>query len=230
MSFKGMNDRQRRDALIPFLNMSDAINGWLVTFLVSKRGGSLFASISPDRGAEQLLSIWRPAVREKLLRVLHFSAFLLSGLSVPQQDLLWIIDEDEIASNDHQLTQLTSVFARVTGNYITHGLRHMRCGTTRSDNGSLRLEDLAAICDLAAGGVCEIATSMSPDERFSAGKLINLLPASLSWKTQWIAMWLAVQGGPLHRHSWLIDLADKSGEIKTKKIGLHCGPRWPRQL
>ena len=42
MSFKTMNDNLRRRSLIPFLSMADSINGWLVTFSVSKQLENLF--------------------------------------------------------------------------------------------------------------------------------------------------------------------------------------------
>jgi hypothetical protein len=40
MCFKAMNDKYRRQALVPFLTLADRINGWLVLFAVSKAGGS----------------------------------------------------------------------------------------------------------------------------------------------------------------------------------------------
>jgi hypothetical protein len=43
MCFKAMNDKYRRQALVPFLTLADCINGWLVLFAVSKAGGSFWA-------------------------------------------------------------------------------------------------------------------------------------------------------------------------------------------
>lgn len=65
-----------------------------------------------------------------------------------------------MAANVQRLTQLTEVLARVSSNSIAHDLRHLRCGTTHSDDGTLSLEDLVAICDLGAGAFCEVATVM----------------------------------------------------------------------
>ena len=230
MAFKSMNDHHRRRALIPFLNMSDAIDGWLVTFMVSVRGGSMFSADMGNGEAAALVSSWRPAVREKLMRILHFSAFLMSGLSLPQQDVLWVIDQDDIAATDSQLTRLTQLFETVAGQYLSHDLRHLRCATTGSDDGSLVLEDLASICDLAAGGLCELATSMAIDDRFPVGRITQSVPKGLSWKSQWIATWLAVQGGPLHRHAWMIDLPTQSSAMHARKVVSHSMPwlsSWP---
>ena len=122
MAFKAMNDKYRRQALVPFLELADHIEGWLVLFAVSKIGGSLFEELEKSGDVEQLLRDWRPKVRERLLRIMHFSGFLLSGLSSPNQDVLWIIDEDEVAANARQLTQLTKIFGRVVSNSTSHDL------------------------------------------------------------------------------------------------------------
>jgi hypothetical protein len=60
---------------------------------------------------EQTLAGWKRGVQERLLRVLHLSGFLLSGLSTPGQNVLWVIDEDEIAANVDQLTRLTKLLS-----------------------------------------------------------------------------------------------------------------------
>jgi len=42
MAFKALNDNQRREALGPFLRLADGIDGWLVTFAISKTGGARY--------------------------------------------------------------------------------------------------------------------------------------------------------------------------------------------
>jgi hypothetical protein len=159
MAFKALNDNQRRDALVPFLDLADAIDGWLVTFAISKTGGSLFAPDDPNDPLEDL-KLWKPHVQERLMRVVHLSVFLLSGLSVEGQNILWLVDQDAIAANTAQLTQLTNLVGRVASHMMGHNWGHLRCGTTQSDDGTLWLEDLASICDLSCGSVCEILTAM----------------------------------------------------------------------
>ena len=91
------------------------------------------------------------------MRVLHLSAFLLSGLSVPGQDVLWIIDEDDIAANVTMLTDLTELFVGLCSSYSSHPLGHIRCGTTATaGDAGLALEDLAAIVDLTTGALGEV--------------------------------------------------------------------------
>ena len=222
MAFKAMNDAHRREALVPFLQLADEIEGWLVLFAISKLGGSVFMSGDRPNEFEELLMSWKPSVRERLLRIIHFSAFLLSGLSSPAQDVYWIIDKDEVAANTAQLTQLTQVLARVTSNSIGHDLRHLRCGTTQSDDGSLSLEDLVAICDLGAGALCEVATGMISQKRFPVPNVMTALPTGLTWKSRAIANWLAVRGGSLKRLTCLIELSGSSSQMRTTMMRWHA--------
>jgi hypothetical protein len=190
MCFKGMNDKYRRQALVPFLTLADRIDGWLVLFAVSKAGGSLFGHFAETPDGDDLVAGWKPAVRERLLRILHLSAFLLSGLSSHGQNVLWVIDEDEVAANVNQLTQLTNVFSRISSNSLAHGLGHLRCGTTRSDDGTLALEDLVAICDLAAGAFCEVTTSMFSRGLFPKNNVITALRVACRGRARsWLLGW-----------------------------------------
>jgi hypothetical protein len=113
ISFKALNDGIRRRAITPFLKMGNLLSGWLVTFAISKNRESVFEqdAIAPE--LDLVLQTWKPNVRERLMRVLHLSSFLMSGLCFPHQNVLWVIDEDEIASNVDQLTRLTKLLAVV---------------------------------------------------------------------------------------------------------------------
>jgi hypothetical protein len=216
-----MNDKYRRRALIPFLTLADCIDGWLVLFAVSKAGGSLFRHSAEILDDDDFVAGWKPRVRERLLRILHLSAFLLSGLSSPGQNVLWVIDEDEVAANVKQLTELTNVFSRISSNSLAHGLGHLRCGTTRSDDGTLALEDLVAICDLAAGAFCEVTTSMFSRGLFPKQNVIASLPGTLSWKSRVMSSWLAANNNSLHRLSCVIQFDTTSPGMNTSMMRWH---------
>jgi hypothetical protein len=221
MSFKAMNDKYRRQALLPFLTLANGIEGWLVVFAISKAGGSLFRRVEEISQAHGLLGGWKPRVRERLLRIMHLSAFLLSGLSSPGQDVLWIIDEDEIAANIPQLTQLTGVLGNMTSNSIDHNLRHIRCGTTRSDDGTLSLEDLAAVADLGAGALSEITTAMIDQRQFPRRGIISPPPAGLTWKSRTLATWLGADVGSLQRLCCSIELSTGSSSMRASMLHWH---------
>lgn len=220
MSFKALNDGMRRRALTPFLRGASGIEGCLIQFAISKVGGSLFTGASQDETGSELLKGWKTNVQERLLRVLHLSAFLLSGLSAPGQDLLWIIDEDEIAANVAQLTDLTRLFARVLSSYRSHTLGHIRCSTTGiADDGSLVLEDLAAIADLTTGALGELCTGFVTDDLFPRRGLVTPLPNNMSWKTKLIASWMAAPGFTIRRHTTILELRPDSTKTRITTLG-----------
>jgi hypothetical protein len=214
MSFKALNDGMRRRALVPFMRAAASIEGCLVQFAISK-GGSLFTSASKDESGAERLKRWKPNVQERLLRVLHLSAFLLSGLSAPGQDVLWIVDEDDIAANIPMLTDLTELFGRLLSSYSSHTLGHIRCGTTATaGDGGLALEDLVAIADLTTGTLGEICTGFVTKDVFPRKGLITPLPINLTWKTKLIASWMAAPGFPIRRHTTILEL--RLGSTKTR--------------
>lgn len=220
MSFKALNDGMRRRALVPFMRAAADIEGCLVQFAISKAGGSLFTGASEDEVGGELLKRWKPTVQERLLRVLHLSAFLLSGLSVSGQDVLWIIDEDDITANVTMLTNLTELFGRVLSSYISHNLGHIRCGTTATTGiGGLALEDLAAITDLTTGALGELCTGFVTEDAFPRKGLITPLPTNLTWKTKLMASWMAARGFPVRRHTTILELLPGSTRTQIPTLG-----------
>lgn len=225
MSFKTMNDAYRRRALVPFLQLADTIIGWLVIFAVPRRGGSLFqSSIETPSTERALLNIWKPEVQEELLRILHFSSFLLSGLSAPRQDVLWIIDEDAVAANAGQLVRLTDLLGQISSHYLGHDLGNLRCGTTRSDDGTMSFEDAAAIPDLAAGAFSEIGTAMAAQGLLPVSKIAAPLPKNLAWKSRVLATWLASDTGSLQRLTYVMRVEKGSPGIGVTALKWHAIP------
>jgi|GEM_PF-1144260 len=220
MSFKALNDGMRRQALVPFMQAAAGIEGYLAQFAISKAGEALFTGLAEDEVGAQLLKRWKPSVQERLLRVLHLSAFLLSGLSSPGQDVLWIIDEDDIAANVNLLTDLTQLFMRVMTSYFSHSLGHIRCSTTGiADDGSLVLEDLAAIADLTTGALGELGTGFVNEKVFPRKSLITPLPKQLTWKTSLLASWMATPGFPIRRHTTILELGSGAKNTRISTLG-----------
>ncbi|MGE3157736.1 MAG: hypothetical protein AB7E84_16980 [Xanthobacteraceae bacterium] len=224
MSFKSLNDRVRRRALVPFLQMGNLISGWLVTFAISRNQQSLFQKGPVAAEPEQVMLAWKDGVRERLMRVLHLTGFLLSGLSCAHQDVLWVTDEDEIASNVDQLTHLTRLFAVIASNSISHQLGHLRCATTKSDDGSRAIEDLVAYCDLAAGTTSEAITAMGGQHHKLQSKIISPAPSNLTWKTRLVTSWLAYDQSPLRRLTCVVDLKSDGRGMKTQMLRWHALP------
>lgn len=176
---------------------------------------------SIEQSEEDKLAAWKPSVREHLLRVLHLGALAVAQVSKPGQDLTFITDQDEIASNDAQLTAMTSVFSTVWSNLTEHSLGHLRCGTTRSDDGSLALEDMCAIADLAAGAACELLSVMARQQLFPVRGLITpLKPAMFSAKTMAISSWLSDRTRPLKKIIIILDGEGTAGAGRATHMNL----------
>ena len=214
-SYKNLNDNMRRRALLPFLNLADQLNGWLVTLCIQKNMNHIFLDYENELEVRGSLGLWKSRPAEKLMRILHFSGFLVSGLATPKQDVLWICDEDDIAANVHQLTQLTKLFGNVVSNSIEFDLGHLRCGTTKSDDGTLTLEDLASICDLSAGAFADVVSKMKENNLMPRKKIFTHIPTNTGWKTGIIYTWLANPKTNLMRVTCIIDEGEKGAVRST---------------
>ena len=118
---------------------------------------------------------------------------------------MFIIDEDEIAANVTQLTELTQLFAQACSAQELPMMGHLRVGTTKSDDGSLALEDLAAIPDLAAGGIGEFTHILQRDGAGPLSPILQRMPPAMTWKTRTLMAWLMRRGDSLARFTCLID-------------------------
>lgn len=134
MSYKNLNDKKRKQALIPFLNVANSISGIVVTILIQRKIRSLFKEDGYLDMADpelQKYKHWNKNNFEKLLRIIHFISFFIAGLSRSKQNILWITDEDEIMSNEKTLKEAGTLFAHICSHYLSHNLGHFRWGTTR---------------------------------------------------------------------------------------------------
>lgn len=222
MAFKNLNDKERKKALPYFLAAADSIPGLSTTVLIDKRIKSLFSESGEiDRSQPELgpYAHWRKTPFEKMLRIVHFISFFVAGLSRQNQDILWITDEDEIAANELRLRELTKIWGIVISNYLQHNLRHLRCGTTKSDDGSRQLEDLASIPDLIAGTLTEVLTAQQ-NEGLMPTRISLIVPPtrSLSSKAAEIMSWFANSSQPLKRLVYLIEPVEGSTSLGIGRL------------
>lgn len=203
MEFKKLNkkDGVRQRALIPFLAASELLPGLLVSIAVHKRIDSLFVYpefVEAD-GEFFEYAHWPQGTLERALRVIHFTAFFLAGLTSSGQDILYVTDQDEIAANDTRLCEFTKAFGNVLSYYLPHCLGHLRIGTTRKDDATHRLEDLASIPDLAAGAVASYATELWRQGLIPTAPLILPPPKGILPKTELLMRWTGIQTGLLRK-------------------------------
>ena len=219
MSYKALNDANRRKALWPFLVAANSIPGVCASLAVAKNVETLFMPDNAPINAElEACLSWNRSLFERALRIVHFVSFFVAGFSLPNQDVLWFSDEDEIAANPERLALLTKLCANVVSNYGLHPLRHLRCGTTKSDDGSYEVEDLAAIPDLAAGALVDILTPLAGQLRTGV-----ILPGPLDSKPKSsnIGRWLMDSNHPLKKITLVIDKKPDSEALTVGEVALH---------
>lgn len=167
MAYKKLESADRARTLWPWLVAADDLHGLLVTVLVEKSFGSFFSSDDlallrtevPEYATMNTKSI------ERIFRVCHFLSVFVAGLSNAQQEIIWITDEDQIAANDVRLHLLRRTFMQVSTMYLGATPKQVHCATTASDNGSLQIEDLASLPDLAAGALADTQTQFAIHKR-----------------------------------------------------------------
>jgi len=226
MSFKNMNDGQRRRALVPFLHVADAFSGICCAVVVHKEL-SLMSS-SPNslnlwRTLHGLEGKWDVSAFEMMARIVHFYCLLVSAVSKPFQNVTWITDQDEIVANDDRLTDVMMLASRMIGSYMSHTLGEFAMNSTGVDTGDRGFEDFVAIPDLVAGALSEIVTVWSQEPSWGSrqeGTLL-FLPDGLTKKSNLITSWFSCHSSSLKRCAILIDRADEHNFL-VQQLDLRC--------
>ena len=194
LSFKGLNDRQKQNALMPFLSAANLIKGVSVTLVISKAIDNLYllkTDVEVTRKSFGLESKWKHNSLETAIRVAHLVSILTAGLSKENQNVYWISDEDELFANAQKTQDLQKVIGKLSAISISHQLGTLGMGTTIIDEGDRLEEDLTAIPDLIAGAISEIANKLS---QFTGGRIPSNLAVpfsgEFSTKTDIISSWI----------------------------------------
>ncbi len=229
MGFKSLNDGAKQRALEQFLEAADSLVGISISILVRRNIETLFdKNDRTDWSNPELVPYrkWPKRTLEKMLRIVHFASFFTAGFSRSGQDVLWITDEDEIAANESRLRELTRIFGNISSHYLTHDLGHIRCGTTKSDNGSRQLEDLASIPDLVAGAVAESLTVLHRQDLFVGGGAVFPPPNAMQPKVSTLMNWFATNRKPLKRLVAVIEPVSASEALEIKQLKYNGSNDW----
>ena len=164
LAFKSLGDRQRRDALVPFLEAADEIAGLCLVVAVRKSIVQLCVDAPLANSIMERLQLrrqWRHHNFERMVRVAHLVGLLVGGLSRPGQDIHWFSDEDAMFANEATAMDLREMLSRFSSHYTRHPLGQLGLGTTALDEGDRFEEDHVAVPDLAVGAVTEMITRLS---------------------------------------------------------------------
>lgn len=224
MAFKNLSDRQRKAALIPFLEFANQLEGICVTMAIRKSIQNLCIDsqgLDLFRDHLKLKGSWTTESFERMLRIVNLIAFLLGGLSKPKQHVYWISDEDELFANPDITADLQMMIGRYTSLYVSHDLGELGLGTTKIDEGDRFEEDFAAIPDLLAGAIAEVITKVATVSGGSmpASGIAVQYPRSFSAKTELLCSWLSDNGQPLKRLVILFERQNQ-GAYSVSKFNL----------
>lgn len=213
ISYKTKTYGPVRRAIPKYLEALDKfVVGGVFTFLVDKSIPSLFAPSRIDFQAmcdtaleEVSMSYLSYEIAEKLLRIVHFSSYLIALLSRDKQKVFWMTDDDAIAANQARHQDLLNVFERVLRLYSN---KHYELigGATPFQEKSAAYLDLLSVPDLIAGSVEHFFTNKPEDsDSFRVPEAVDH-----------VSRWLCHQGASLKKHNFIFRKID--GEIRTSHI------------
>jgi hypothetical protein len=209
MAFKSLNDRQRRRALIPFLEASESLDGHVVVVAINKKITHISTHQSSVGVWEALYGFqarWDPRAFEEMVRVSHFFSLFLAAWSSPNMNISWMTDEDDIVANAGRLDDAHQFAARLCTLHVPHRLGEFMMNTPAVMPDELMFEDFLAIPDLAAGMISEILKTKAANQFKSSLSVYNDQP--LTEKSDIIADWFWHNSGTLKKTCILIDQAD----------------------
>ncbi|WP_146121068.1 hypothetical protein [Achromobacter sp. MYb9] len=181
-------------------NLGNCVNGLLLTVVIEKSIGSIFGD--QTKSTQQLLQktledsglgSWKPEVAEKIVRIVHFPAYLVALLSRPGQNVFWMTDNDSIAPTKAQHLKVLELFGNSLGHYCKHELGTIGGGVPFKEKDPRHL-DLLSATDVVAGSVEHYFTrhhgnASEPLIREEANKVLR---------------WLTGQGIALKKHNMII--------------------------
>jgi hypothetical protein len=166
IAFKDFGMGQITRALPNYLKALDAVPGFLLTLAIDKRLSTVFG----PEGKEGRQAISRaltdaglggrkPAVNEKLLRIVHITAFLTGLLAHDGQKVFWMTDHDAIVANPEMHAGAGELYRRILPMYSRdgHSISGLDCFLPDGDPDTTRL-DLLSCADVAAGAVEQYLT------------------------------------------------------------------------
>jgi len=227
MSFKGLSDKKKSLALVPFLEATNEIAGVNVSIAIHKEALNVTCDLELYKmilNDSRLKGKWSFKAYENAMRISHFVSLLIGGFSRPGQDVYWISDEDGIFDNPGKTEDVRMLSSAFTSRYVTHELGNLGMGTTKMDEGDLFEEDLASIPDLAAGAINEILETLYG---FSGGPIplrVGIpFNENFSEKTNIIARWMFSERIKLKNIIVLIE-PDIGKKTRISKFNLEDAP------
>lgn len=225
IAFKDFGMGQVRACLPDYLAAANDLPGFVCTLAVDKRISTLFGPHDDpsslhnvaDLLAKNGLGGRKPREAEKLLRVVHMTAFLAALLGTDGQKIFWMTDNDAICANPNQHQSMMALFDRVLPIYTRAGINFPPLGGALPfQPKSIEMNDLLSIPDVVAGSVAQYLTKSDTESKETI---------SLKDGAEKVFTFLASDGIGLKKATFLIRLNSK-GEMERGDIdiALHIPP------
>jgi hypothetical protein len=181
-------------------NLSNFVNGYLFTVVIDKSVGTVFGENNKETSKHLVNTLkdngfgdWKPNVAEKLLRITHFSAYLVALLSREGQKVIWMTDHDSIAPTSEHFNKTLKLFSNLLNHYCKHNLSTVG-GAVPFEEKSSEFLDLLSATDITAGTIEHYMTrahgkNEEPDVKEEANQVL---------------CWLSGQGVALKKYSMII--------------------------
>ena len=204
ISYKRLSNGPIKRCLPEYLKACDNVAGMLCTVAVHKEIKSVFGP--PNKETEEVLiktledngfGKRKPKVAEKLLRVVHLSAYLTAWLSHEGHKLFWLSDNDEIAPNPGKSLEAIKLFQNVLQLYSKHPFGTVGYATPQEMDKPEMILDFLSMTDLAAGA---IEGFLSREDKGLRGQQKE--------EAETILHWLGRPGIGLKKHTMVLNPAD----------------------
>ena len=123
MSFKGLNDKNKLNALEDFLMCADKIKGVCFTFCFKKPNLFYGKSFRNFKG----LGFSHKIIERTFIKA-ELAAYIIGMLSSPFQHVNWITDHDEMIANDRLHDDFLELFRTPLDWYLPHLLKEISVG------------------------------------------------------------------------------------------------------
>lgn len=158
-SYKNLKYKPIANSIIEILDAADnSIEGLLFTVCIDRKISSVF-DVDKNEARKKLIPLlinnnrgdWKINEGEKLLRICHPLALLISQLTTPYQKITWISDSDSINTNGirRNFSDTEKIFKDCIKRYSPS--HSSNCYLKVIDPKNLKLIDALSLTDLAAG-------------------------------------------------------------------------------
>lgn len=212
MSFKTLNDSHRRNALIPFLDAANYIDGLLINFMLNKKIKCLVTYEGVFDKWKNILGLkwkWSEKQFKKMFEIAHFASILIGALGKDNQEIYWISDQDEIFANPIKHQDVSTILSGLGNIYIQHSPGKLGVGTSEIDPGDRAEEDLIAIVDLAAGALVDFVNNCSNNPNWKTNSGMIMIENN-KVKSDYITSWLSKTDSRLKKVNIVFDESEIS--------------------